>query len=142
MPPEVEALVAADEWEAHAGPLSDEVETARLKAGILCVAWARDMIDQHWRMLDALEGQSTWTREREQLWHQIGWVEEFEDRYLRPRIDEESQTMLFAVWWPAGISTPAASDEAEEMHRFCLGLPGLLGSVDPFSPYAFDRAFH
>jgi len=140
--PEIEALVTADSWAAAVDHLSDEVETARLKAGILCVAWARDMIGQHWRMLDALEGESTWPRERQQLWQQIGWVDEFEDRYLRPRIDVDSQEALLVAWWPDGVGTPAASDEAERVHRFCLGLPGLLGSVDPHSPYAFDRVFH
>lgn len=35
------------------------------------------------------------------------------------------------------MGTRAGSDAARAMHGFCMSLPGLLGSIDPFSPY-FD----
>lgn len=141
LPPDIEHLVVADDWPLADAGASDAVETARLKAGVLCVAWASDMIDQHWRLLDALEGPGTWTRARQQLWLQIGWIEAFEADYLRPRIDPDSQRALRDVWWPEGAGTPADSEAAETMHRFCRGLPGLLGAIDPRSPYRSDRAF-
>lgn len=70
-PPEIAPLVSADEWAEPDAALSGAVETARLKSGILCVAWARDMIDQHWHLLDREEGAGTWTSERQTLWRQI-----------------------------------------------------------------------
>ncbi|MGC9419628.1 MAG: hypothetical protein ACP5EN_11730 [Rhodovulum sp.] len=112
-------------------------ETQRLKAGILCVAWARDMIDQHWRLLDALDGPGTWSQARQQLWMQHRWVAEFETRHLRPLIDADSQRELRAAWWPDGIRTPAGTESAMRMHRFCAVLPGLLGTVDPDAPPGF-----
>ncbi|TCM77587.1 hypothetical protein EV216_12913 [Rhodovulum steppense] len=115
----------------------DLSDTARLKAGILCVAWARDMIAQHWRVLDRLDGPGTWSRARQQLWLQAGWVEEFEARQLRPVIDAASQTDLLAVWWPDGVRTEAGSESALRMHRFCTGLPGLLGTITPDTPHGF-----
>lgn len=68
--PEVAPLVAADVWAEPADALSEAVETARLTSGILCMAWARDMIDQHWHLLDRQEGTGTWTPERQTLWRQ------------------------------------------------------------------------
>ncbi|WP_175566974.1 hypothetical protein [Rhodovulum sp. ES.010] len=121
-------------WPARAGADGPGAETLRLKAGLLCVAWARDMIGQHWRVLDALEGPATWSHARQLLWQQVGWVDAFERRQLRPVIDEDSQRALLRVWWPEGISTEAGSAAAAEMHRFCLRLPGLLGTVDPDGP--------
>ncbi|TCP41427.1 hypothetical protein [Rhodovulum marinum] len=112
-------------------------ETQRLKAGILCVAWARDMIEQHWHLLDALDGAGTWSQARQQLWMQVRWVEEFETRQLRPLIDADSQRELCAAWWPDGIRTPAGTEPAMRMHRFCAVLPGLLGTVDPDAPPGF-----
>ncbi|RSK34138.1 hypothetical protein EJA01_08400 [Rhodovulum iodosum] len=134
---EIARLVLADDWVEVEGELSDAVETARLKAGILCVSWARDMIDQHWHLIDRSEGAGSWPPERQNLWRQIGWVDAFETQYLRPRIDADSQAALRAAWWPEGVATRATSDAAREMHRFCMSLPGLLGSIDPYSPY-FD----
>jgi len=135
LPPEIAPLVMADDWPRPAA--ADEVETARLRAGLMCVGWARDMIDQHWQMLDRRDGDGSWTRERQNLWLQIAWIEEFETRYLRPRIDAASQAALMEVWWPEGVRTEAGSDEARWMHEFCVGLPGLLGRIDPASPYGF-----
>ncbi|GAA0302681.1 hypothetical protein [Rhodovulum strictum] len=116
---------------------ADLSDTARLKAGILCVAWARDMIAQHWRVLDALDGPGTWSRARQQLWMQAGWVEEFEAQQVRPVIDAASQTDLLALWWPDGVRTEAGSAAAMRMHRFCTGLPGLLGTITPDAPPGF-----
>lgn len=112
-------------------------ETAWLRTGILCTAWARDMIGQHWHLIDRLEGPGTWSDARQELWLRSVWVDEFEARYLRPLIDAESQASLVQVWWPGGVATPAGSAGAVTMHAFCTGLPGLLGSVDPHSPYGF-----
>ncbi|OLS50923.1 hypothetical protein [Rhodovulum sulfidophilum] len=128
--PGLAAAVAGD-WEAEPADLSDEVATARLRAGILCTSWARDLISQHWRRLDRLVGPGTWSSDRQTLWLQLGWVDAFERRYLRPRIDADSQEVLAATWWPDGISTPAGSTGATEMHRFCMRLPGVFGSIDP-----------
>lgn len=140
--PDIAAHVVADDWPLDDPGVSDAVETARLRAGVLCVAWANDMIAQHWRLLDSLEGPGTWTRERQRLWLQIGWIEDFESTYLRPRIDADSQRALLDVWWPEGVGTPAGSAAAESMHGFCRGLPGVLEAVDPNSPYRLERAFH
>ncbi|TCO72109.1 hypothetical protein [Rhodovulum euryhalinum] len=126
-----------DELSTVAVPPPEMSETARLKAGILCVAWARDMIGQHWRLLDVLDGPGTWSIARQQLWLQVGWVEEFETRHLRPVIDAASQEDLLEAWWPGGVTTPAGSEGAIRMHRFCMGLPGLLGTVDPDAPPGF-----
>ncbi|PTW51225.1 MULTISPECIES: hypothetical protein [Rhodovulum] len=133
MDPQFEAAVTGD-WGADPATLSDGVATARLQAGILCAAWARDMIGQHWRRLDHEDGPGTWSADRQTLWFQLGWIAEFERRYLRPRIDAESQEALQAAWWPEGVSTQAGSSEAAQIHRFCLRLPGLFGSIDPDAP--------
>lgn len=125
------AVAAAAPMAAEA---TDLTETQRLKAGILCVAWARDMIDQHWRLLDVLDGVGTWSERRQHLWQQVGWVADFETRELRPVIDAASQQDLMAAWWPEGVRTPAGSAAAMRMHRFCAGLPGLLGTVAPDAP--------
>jgi len=133
--PETERMVMTNDWRADGEGVSDAVETARLKAGILCVAWARDMINQHWRLLDLRDGDGSWSRERQYLWQQIAWIKEFETRYLRPRIDADSQEALLNAWWPEGVSTEAGSGPARRMHGFCVRLPGLLGRVDPTSPF-------
>ncbi|ARC89517.1 hypothetical protein [Rhodovulum sp. MB263] len=125
------AEAVAGEWEDAPADLSDEVATARLKVGILCTSWARDLIAQHWRRLDRLVGPGTWSSDRQTLWLQLGWVEAFERRYLRPRIDADSQEALAAAWWPDGVSTPAGSAGATEMRRLCMRLPGVFGSIDP-----------
>jgi len=135
--PTLEELSPVAARSAGGGAPTGASQTERLKAGILCVAWARDMIEQHWRLLDVLDGAGTWSQARQQLWMQVRWVEEFETRELRPVIDAGSQRDLLGAWWPDGVGTPAGSEAALRMHRFCTMLPGLLGTVDPEAPPGF-----
>lgn len=128
-------VVLADILPGPDGAPKPGAETAWLRTGLLCAAWARDMIGQHWHLLDRLEGPGTWSDARQRLWLQAVWVDEFEARHLRPLIDADSQAELVRAWWPGGVATPAGSAEAIAMHGFCGGLPGLLGSVDPQTPY-------
>lgn len=135
--PTLEELSPVAARSRDAGLAAGASETELLKAGILCVAWARDMIGQHWGLLDGLDGPGTWSQARQQLWMQVRWVEEYETRQLRPVIDADSQQDLLGAWWPDGVATPAGSEAAIRMHRFCMALPGLLGTVDPRAPPGF-----
>lgn len=110
-------------------------KSARIKAAIWCEAWARDMIDQHWTLLDRTEGQGSWSAARQSLWIQPGWIDEFARDFLDPQIDGETRTTMRSTWWPEGVGTLAGSPEALNAHDFCRYLPGLLYAINPVSPH-------